>query len=234
MQASSLLYSKGKQLHQEALIPAHPGGVPGSGPKLQPVPLGITSSSPVAWMPPRPLPCPVRHHGDHLSHPATRLCVPELCCCWQPLPSISAGREQAPTLTPGCRHPPPATSSDRGQRGHHEDGHISTSSTDLPPSPASPAAHCLQAPKAADSPLAPGQIRGPPPTTTYGVTPSTASSSLPQSQSAAVSPPDSFLRPIHFSVSLLPSSWSNPSSFLTGTSVLIPPVYSGPSLTPGQ
>lgn len=162
MQASSLLYSKGKQLHQEALIPAHPGGVPGSGPKLQPVPLGITSSSPLAWMPPRPLPCPVRHHGDHLPHPATRLCVPELCCCWQPLPSISAGREQAPTLTPGCRHPPPATSSDRGQRGHHEDGHISTSSTDLPPSPASPAAHCLQAPKAADSPLAPGQIRGPP------------------------------------------------------------------------
>lgn len=45
VQASSLLYSKGKQLHQEALIPAHPGGVPGSGPKLQPVPLGITSPS---------------------------------------------------------------------------------------------------------------------------------------------------------------------------------------------
>lgn len=120
VQASSLLYSKGKQLHQEALIPAHPGGVPGSGPKLQPVPLGITSSSPLAWMPPRPLPCPVRHHGDHLPHPATRLCVPELCCCWQPLPSISAGREQAPILTPGCRHPPPATSSDRGQKGHQK------------------------------------------------------------------------------------------------------------------
>ena len=47
MQASSLLYSKGKQSHQEALIPAHPRGVvPGSGAKLQLVPLGITSSSP--------------------------------------------------------------------------------------------------------------------------------------------------------------------------------------------
>ena len=34
---------------------------------------------------------------------------------------------------------------------------------DLPLSPARPAAHCLQAPKAADSPLAPGQIRGSPP-----------------------------------------------------------------------
>ena len=68
-------------------------------------------------------------------------------------PLISAGREHAPTLTPGCSHPPSATSSDRGQRGHHEDRHVSTSSTDLPPSPASPAAHCLQAP---------GQIRGPP------------------------------------------------------------------------
>ena len=33
VQAASLLYSKRRQLHQEALIPAPPGGVPGSGPQ---------------------------------------------------------------------------------------------------------------------------------------------------------------------------------------------------------
>ena len=71
-------------------------------------------------------------------------------------------------------------------------------------------------------------------TRTYEVTLNTASSSLLQSQSTTVLPPDSFLRPTHFSLSPLPSSWSNPSSFLTGTSVQIPPVYSGPSLTSGQ
>lgn len=38
----------------------------------------------------------------------------------------------------------------------------------------------------------------------------------------------------HTSLFPLSSSWSNPSSFLTGTSVQTPPVYSGPLLTSGQ
>ena len=96
VQASSLLYSKGKQSHQEALIPAHLGGVPGSGSKLQPVPLGITSSSPSGRRPTPTPPLPSKTLQGPSSPPATRLCVPEPCCCWQHLPSSLQGGNMPP------------------------------------------------------------------------------------------------------------------------------------------
>lgn len=98
------------------------------------------------------------------SPPCHQTVVPELCCCWQPLPSISAGREQAPHPDSRLQTPAPTQPHLTEARGATTRQKATFPVQHRPsPSPASPAAHCLQAPKAADSPLAPGQIRGPPP-----------------------------------------------------------------------